>query len=575
MLRCPAVPGAGVCCVVLALESSLALHASDSSASTFAGEPSRSFICAWDDALWVVSPAGDGRMRLAGGPDFPIFDLLVASPNGERMLLACPGEEKVYLLESGGRIRALGKLRGIGLGGPEVKWSPDGGLVAFETGYLDVPVVDLNSGEWYEALTPEADVETFDDPVGWASGEDLIVARTDRIATSLYTVLLPPSPTHKAQKLVERPGGYHAAALSPDKRSVALWVGPEVLLVDLPLGKVKALPADLVPDPGEAECQVTWSIQSAAIFLRRAHGYDDGQRVFLVQEIGVDGSVCGSPSQVFESDTLAPGIELPPAIRDSLRRLFSIPDGPGPWEFGGVAATPLPPEYWLLPAAEPGSNTTLTVSSDPAGAEVYANGHLKGISPCTVRIASAQPWAQRYFVALMKDDLDIVCRELFLRQGQTEDLAVSLQAPLTAPHWPASVAQARNAVRKAIVHRDVEGFIRCLSPLGLAAEGIDVPAQGPVRHWSRTDVAQRLRRDHSAKPDQRSFGLYGMVFDTCRHLFLTGVYSGQDGDHWQGGTEWYWGASIGLGPGGQPSTWRASGMARNDARGEPGSASEA
>jgi len=551
VLRCPATVRAGVGCILLALVFALAPQAPGTGASAPADERDKSFICAWDNALWVAWPAGYARMRLASGPHLPSFELLVPSPDGERVLLACQGEEKVYLLESGGKIRALGKLRGIGLGSLEVQWSPNGRLVAFQTGYADVPVIDLNSGEWCKALPPEIDVETFDRPVGWASARELLVVRTDRVTTSLCATTIHPTSLDPMRKLAERPGDHRAAALSPDRRFAAFWVGAEVLIVGVASGEVKALPNGLMPDPGETECRIAWSPRSDAVLLCQAHGYDDatGERVFLTQEIGVDGSVRGSPHEVPESHILPPVPELPPGLRDQLAQLSSGPDGLSlrAWH-DHVTATPMPPEYWLPPAAEPGPDTTLMVSSEPPGAEVYVNGHLKGITPCGVLIASARPWAQRYFVALMKDDLDIVCHELFLWQGRTESLAVNLQTPLTATHLPASLARARNAVRKAIVHRDVEGFIRSLSPLGLAAEGIDGAAQGQIRHWSRVDLAERLRRDQVAKPERRSTHLYGMVFDTCRHLFLTGVYSGQDGYEWQGGTTWDWGASIGFGP---------------------------
>lgn len=52
-----------------------------------------------------------------------------------------------------------------------------------------------------------------------------------------------------------------------------------------------------------------------------------------------------------------------------------------------------------------------------------------GDTKCT--FDAAEPWAQRYFVAAMKEDREIVSRELFMRQGQSEELSLVLDTPLT------------------------------------------------------------------------------------------------------------------------------------------------
>jgi hypothetical protein len=156
-----------------------------------------------------------------------------------------------------------------------------------------------------------------------------------------------------------------------------------------------------------------------------------------------------------------------------------------------LACSAMPPAYWLAPAPDE-AVTLVTVASEPPGAGVYVNGHYKGVTPCRITPGSAQPWAQRYWFAIVHDDREIVSRELFLRQGQHEDVSVVLDRPFTPTDRPPELAAARSAVRKAILDRDVEGLLRYVPERGLVLDDEIQPERLP-----RFLLREKLRRSRS------------------------------------------------------------------------------
>jgi len=141
------------------------------------------------------------------------------------------------------------------------------------------------------------------------------------------------------------------------------------------------------------------------------------------------------------------------------RLLAELPDDtPATW-------TPVLPAEWL--PTLPDAPAQVNADSVPPGAEVYVNRHLKGITPCSFAVTSAEQHLKPYTVSSVKEFLRIEERELCLRRGQNIHLSVSLAAPLTRPNAPDELKRVRNAVRQAVIHRDAKLLASVVSPRGL------------------------------------------------------------------------------------------------------------
>jgi hypothetical protein len=174
---------------------------------------------------------------------------------------------------------------------------------------------------------------------------------------------------------------------------------------------------------------------------------------------------------------------------------------------------PVPVSDWLPPL--PDEAAAVAVESEPAGAEVYVNGHFKGFTPCRVTVASAQKHFQPYIFSFMKDYLRMETRHLCLRRGDTAQLHVTLSTPLTRRGAPQALGDVRNKVRRAIVHRDPKLLASLVSPSGAFGGG-----------------EERLPRDWFARGGDQF--VETVFFSSFREAFLQGCVA-DDAQRYQTG----------------------------------------
>jgi len=458
--------------------------------------PTRSVLFWSDPTLSVISPDGRFRARLvSGGPlDTTLFPPGVfASPGGRKALLICPDEPRLYLLEGAGRIRPLG-VAVVGAE-PKAAWSPDEVWVAVRMwgSYEGTRVWVLNTLTNRRYCVPPRDpavgagYRADDRPIGWLSATELALMRQTGSAgaaeapetESLRVVSIPPPVNGEPRTVAGFTTRCHAVVLLPDRQTVVLWLGTEIVTIDLSTGERRTLASGLTDD-GDGHYE-TGLVENGHVVFTGDPGEAGAPSAWLIAADGSKATRLEWPEA--EAMPLAP---IPAALWKQLR------EGVEPFDYSPlqshIACSAMPTEYWVPPPPAE-TVTQLTVSSQPSGAEVYVNGHLKGKSPCVVTLTSAQSWAQRYWLAVVKDHLDIASRELFLRQGQREEVAVILDAPFTPASMPRDLAAACNAVRKAILHRDIAGFLQHVSEPGLTLD-YEVIEQ----RISRSALERKLRR---------------------------------------------------------------------------------
>ncbi|MBM3473389.1 MAG: PEGA domain-containing protein [Armatimonadetes bacterium] len=465
--------------------------------------PTQSVLFCDGKALWVLSPSGKGRTRLVGGE--PLASTLFpprvfVSPGGGKALLICPDEPRLYLLEGAGRITPLG-IAEVG-SAPKAAWSPDEVWVAVSMGgsggqgYEGTRVWAINTltDQRYcvAQRAPPAGPGLYarDEPLGWPSATELaFLRRTGSLGSaevpetkSLRVTPVPPPVNGGPRTVAESTAACHVAALLPDGHAAALWLGSQILAFDVRTGQRTVLTSQ-ADDLGTARYDAGWGDNGDALFA--CNGGEEAAA--SAWRIAADGSQA-TRLQVTEGQVL-PLAPIPVPLWRQLQNEVGTGD---PYPLGSrIACSMMPPEYWVPPAV-PDTVTLLAVTSEPPGAGVYVNGHYKGDTPCGITPASAQPWAQRYWVAVVHEDLEITCEELFLRKGQREEVHVGLNVPFTPASMPRDLAAVRSAVRKAILERDIEGLLRYVPEKGLV---LDDDAQ-PQR-VSRPALRQALRRNRA------------------------------------------------------------------------------
>ncbi len=228
-----------------------------------------SFLYWLHDYLWVAGKGGGEPQRLVGGPSFNSDRVSLWPSRDGRKVLALGSDATSWLIEGGGLIRPLpilgsgGSPAGCGIW--PVKWSADGVWVALHW-RGDIWAINTQDGRRYcpcPCPPPEKEQDTVEEHLlGWALGRQLAVVRTtvpfgnDTVARNLlYLRPVPDTPASASgdRRLVELPPGpYHASVLSPDEGSAALWIGAQIVLINLSTGKQRTLASDLEED-AEAE----------------------------------------------------------------------------------------------------------------------------------------------------------------------------------------------------------------------------------------------------------------------------------------------------------------------------------
>ena len=167
--------------------------------------------------------------------------------------------------------------------------------------------------------------------------------------------------------------------------------------------------------------------------------------------------------------------------------------------------TAVPFDEWL-PDIQTDQPATVRVTSEPSGADVFVDGHYKGVTPVTVQIASADDVPRRYIVSLVKDDLRTIARHVFACRGQSQEIHTELTEPLTDPSWPDDLAHVRNLVRKAIVHKSPQLLLNVAAPDGIRC---------PLFLGVTDDFDPIISSQRFPTPDSRS-----LLFGAFRDYFL-------------------------------------------------------
>jgi len=161
---------------------------------------------------------------------------------------------------------------------------------------------------------------------------------------------------------------------------------------------------------------------------------------------GGEAVVCRSPGgKVWE-------VALDPTLEPRLLTRRAVPEAQIEGGWAETAWTAVPVEGWLPPPG-PLPPATVNVTSEPSGADVFLDGHFKGRTPLQAPILSAGEVTGQYALAVVKDHLAGVTRNVQVCQGQCLDVQMRLSERLTDPTWPAGLAHVRSEVRRAILHR--------------------------------------------------------------------------------------------------------------------------